>query len=665
MQQTWSLSVSRTVPRGAYPERDTAHPGRFEALWQRASDLLSYQGQMRRLRLQRFVREVQAQSQRDNALGAQAIRVMADELRYRLRGDGWHRDLLARTFALVRAVATQTLGLTPFDVQVMGGWVLLHGMVAEMHTGEGKTLAATLPACTMALAGVPVHIVTVNDYLAQRDAASMGPLYRALGLTVGIVVQGMPLEARQAAYACDVTYCTNKELAFDYLKDRLALGRQQSWLQLQVERVAGTAARRRRLMLRGLHYAIVDEADSILIDAARTPLIIASGAGNAPEQRAYQRACQVAAQLTARRDFVCVERELRVHLTEDGRERLAGLTREDGGLWAGRQRREALMSQALTALHLLQRDTHYLVKDGKVQIIDEFTGRIMQERAWEHGLHQLVETKEGCALTGVREPLARLSYQRFFRRYLRLAGMTGTAHEVRAELWAVYRLAVVTIPTNRPPQRRYVGTRVYATTAAKWAAVLERLKKIHGRGQPLLVGTRSVAASEQLSHLLTIAGLPHQVLNARQDSAEADVIAHAGAPGRIVVATNMAGRGTDIRLAAGVAELGGLHVIATAAHEARRIDRQLFGRCGRQGDPGSYEMLVSLDDEIITVYAGHLWRWLGSVAVHLVPYGPRLGALIARRAQRRAERLHARMRRDLLTMDEHLESALAFSGRLE
>ena len=255
---------------------------------------------------------------------------------------------------------------------------------------------------------------------------------------------------------------------------------------------------------------------------------------------------------------------------------------------------------------------HYLVKDGKVQIIDEFTGRIMSDRSWEHGLHQLVETKEGCALTGLHEPLARISYQRFFRRYLRLAGMTGTAREVRGELWSVYRLPVVTIPTNRPLHRDSLGTQVYATAAAKWDAVVARLSSGCMRGgRPMLVGTRSVAASEQLSRLLTAAGLPHQVLNARQDREEAEIIAHAGEPGRIMVATNMAGRGTDIRLAPEVAERGGLYVIATEGHEARRIDRQLFGRCGRQGDPGSHELFVSLEDEIISVYASRLWRWLG------------------------------------------------------
>jgi preprotein translocase subunit SecA len=324
------------------------------------------------------------------------------------------------------------------------------------------------------------------------------------------------------------------------------------------------------------------------------------------------------------------------------------------------------MRQALTAQHLMQRDTHYLVKDGKVQIIDEYTGRVMADRSWEHGLHQLVETKERCALTGRHTTLSRISYQRFFRRYLRLAGMTGTAQEVRGELWSVYRLAVVAVPTHRPRQRCYAGEHVYTTAEAKWQAIVARIRVLYDQGRPLLIGTRTVATSEHVSSLLTAAGLLHQVLNARQDEEEATLIARAGEAGRITVATNMAGRGTDIRLTPDMVERGGLHVIATERQEARRIDRQLFGRCGRQGDPGSYELFVSLEDELATVYGDSLWRWLGKRAARC---GSRVttwfGALTVRRAQRKAERVHARMRRDLLKVDEHLETALAFSGRPE
>jgi preprotein translocase subunit SecA len=320
--------------------------------------------------------------------------------------------------------------------------------------------------------------------------------------------------------------------------------------------------------------------------------------------------------------------------------------------------------QALTAHHLMQRDTHYLMKDDKVQIIDEYTGRVMADRSWEHGLHQLIEAKEGCGLSGRYDPLARISYQRFFRRYRRLAGMTGTAREVRGELWSVYRLAVVSIPTNHPPRRSYAGDKVYETEVEKWQAAVARVLELQRHQRPVLIGTRSVTASEHLSRLLTAAGIPHRVLNARQDEEEAAIIARAGEPGRVTVATNMAGRGTDIRLAPGVAERGGLHVIGTERHEARRIDRQLFGRCGRQGDPGSYEMIVSLEDELVTIHGAGVARFLGELCRYH-PIGPWLRKMTLRWAQRAAERVHWRIRRDLLKLDDHLETALAFSGRFE
>jgi preprotein translocase subunit SecA len=649
------------LPHGAYAERPLPQEGRLERLWARSIGPVLRRQRVRRLHLQRLVRAVAAHGGSMAQWRADTILGVAQDLRADLRRQGFDTAVVARVFALVREVASRTVGMRPFDVQIMGGWVLLNGMVAEMETGEGKTLTATLPACAAALAGLPVHVVTVNDYLAQRDAEYMGPIYQALGLSVGVIIQGMEPAARRAAYACDVTYCTNKEVAFDYLKDRLVLGRTASRLRLQLEQLTAGPSRLRQLLLRGLCYAIVDEADSSLVDEARTPLIISGQHDAAPQQQVYQTALALAAQLVLGRDFVITGRERAVRLTAAGQTWLADLAQAHGGLWLGRRRRDELVRQALTAQHLMQRDTHYLVHEGKVQIIDEFTGRLMADRSWEHGLHQLIETKVGCAITGLHEPLARISYQRFFRRYLRLAGMTGTAHEVRGELWSVYRLPVVTIPTNRPVRRHNMGTRVYATATGKWAAVVARMTELHHCGRPVLVGTRSVAASEHLGRLLAVAGLAHQVLNARQDKAEAEIIARAGEPGRITVATNMAGRGTDIRLAAGVSGAGGLYVIATEAHEARRIDRQLFGRCGRQGDPGSYEMLVSLEDELIAVYGG--WQWLRHLTLGRRRLLPWLGPCIVRQAQYAAERMHARMRRDLLAMDEHLETALAFSGR--
>jgi preprotein translocase subunit SecA len=594
------------------------------------------------------------------------IRGAASELRPLLRRQGFRPDLVARSFALVREAADRTIGERHFDVQITGGWVLLNGMVAEMQTGEGKTLTATLAAATAALAGIPTHVVTVNDYLATRDAEWMGPVHRALGLSVGVIKHGLTPQERRAAYECDITYCTNKELAFDYLRDRITLGRQPRRVQLQLERLYSQAPRLGRLLLRGLHYAIVDEADSVLIDEARTPLIISGSGDDEAEREIYETALSLAKLLEEDRDFSIEGKERAVRFTDAGRERLARLAEPRGGVWTGRLRREDLLTKALVATRCFHRDQHYLVRDGKVQIIDEYTGRVMEDRSWELGLHQMVETKEGCELTSRKDPVARISYQRFFRRYLRLAGMTGTAKEVAGELGSVYGLAVVRIPTNRPLDRRRVGDRIFPSEDEKWRAVVERVLELHDAGRPVLVGTRSVAASEELSARLAEAVLPHSVLNARQGREEAEIVARAGQPGRITVATNMAGRGTDIQLAEEVRERGGLHVILTERHDARRIDRQLFGRCGRQGDPGTYESMVALSDELVVRFGSRL---LGELALASRPRHPAVRRVFDRSAlrwaQRRAERLHSRMRRDLLKMDEQLASSLAFSGRPE
>jgi preprotein translocase subunit SecA len=587
-------------------------------------------------------------------------------LRFDLRREGLTDKLTARSFALVREAADRKVGMRHFDVQLIGGWVMLKGMVAEMETGEGKTLAATLTASTAALAGIPVHIVTVNDYLVSRDAEWMGPIYRALGLTVGTILEGMDPDSRRAAYGCDITYCSNKQLAFDYLKDRLVIGNCPGRLHLQLERLYADKPKSGRLIMRGLRFAIVDEVDSVLVDEARTPLII-SGQGDTSEiRRIYEQALQLGEQLVEEKDFKVSQRERAVELTDGGKDRLREMARPLMSIWAATRPREELVTQALTAQHLFLLDKHYLVKDGKVQIVDEFTGRVMADRSWERGLHQMIEVKEECPITGQKETLARISYQRFFRRYLRLAGMTGTAREVEGELWSVYRLTAVRIPTNKPVRRSRRRSRIFPTEETKWSAVVETISDLHRRGRPVLVGTRSVKASEQLSELLNREELPHSVLNARQDQQEAEIIAQAGEPGRITVATNMAGRGTDIKLAPGIAELGGLHVLATERHEAGRIDRQLFGRCGRQGDPGSMEAVVSLEDELVTLHCPkkviELLTWACSPER---PVPRCLGSLVFWFAQFTAEWRHSRTRRDLLKVDEHLANLLAFSGRLE
>jgi preprotein translocase subunit SecA len=649
--------------RGAYPERADEPESGLDRFARRLRRPFSGGGPVRPARLRRIAQLTAARGPEAHALGEGETREAVARLRLRLREEGFQEEAVAQAFALVREAAERTIGQRHFDVQVMGGWVLLQGRVAEMETGEGKTLVATLPACTAALAGIPVHIITVNDYLAQRDAEWMGPIYRALGLTVGVIVHGMDHGARQGAYASDVTYCTNKEIVFDYLRDRILLGRNPSRIRLQIERLSGEPARGRQLLLRGLHYAIVDEVDSVLIDEARTPLIISRPQDSSEERRGYEVALEIAGRLVEKRHFTVNLGARRVQLTAEGEGRIEELARSLNGTWARRRHRQEVVLQALTAQHLFSLDRHYLVKDGKVQIIDEYTGRTMPDRSWEHGLHQAIEAKEGCPVTTRNVPVARISYQRFFRRYLRIAGMTGTAREAAGELDSVYRLSVVSIPTNLPLRRSPVRSRVYRSHEQKCEAIVALIESLHRAGRPVLVGTRSVEFSEGLSRLLTKAGLPHQVLNARQDREEAAVIAQAGEASRITVATNMAGRGTDIRLAPGVAEAGGLHVIATERHDARRIDRQLFGRCGRQGDPGSYGAILSLEDEIVVNHAGGLKGFLTALPIgRRGPFPFALGIIVCRIAQMAAERKGSRMRRDLLKIDDSIESSLAFSG---
>lgn len=650
------------VQGSVYPERAMPSLPWLDAFAQRAAGPIARRWRSRLSASQYFLEAVSGLAIQYERLNEIEFQSAALRLRAALLRQGLIDQLVAEVFALVREVAARLLNQRHFDVQVLGGYALLQGLVAEMQTGEGKTLTATLPACAAALAGLPVHIVTVNDYLATRDAELMGPVYRALGLSVGVIVHGLTPEARRQAYACDVTYCTNKELVFDYLKDRLAIGRQSNPIQRRFRRVS-SPGQSDGLLLRGLYYAIVDEADSVLVDEARTPLIIAGRGSDADERLLYEQALAVARQVRLGQEARIDLRARYVRLTDAGSARVVELAAEFGGVWRGRGRREHLIEQALSALHLFELDKHYVVQDAKVQIVDEYTGRVMADRSWERGLHQMIEVKESCPLSERQETLARISYQRFFRRYLRLSGMTGTAREVVGELWSVYQLGVATIPTNRPMQRVGFPDRVFEISDARWTAVVGAVEQSHAKGLAVLIGTRSVAASEHLSRLLHAAGLPHRVLNARQDREEAEIVAQAGASGRITVATNMAGRGTDIHLGDGVAARGGLHVLATERHDAGRIDRQLFGRCGRQGDPGSYQAFLSLDDELVVAHATAFSRWMAGLALRVGWQGPSL-RLIGR-AQRAAERSHARMRKAVLKVDDQLESALAFAGRTE
>ncbi len=661
-----NLSLHYPSVLGAYPERALPHDGWCDKQLEKLVGALHQPWKKRQAQSQGFIKAVNAHEATYANLTEKKILEAAQVLKTELHTHRWPEELLAKTFALVRQVASTVLGQRHYDVQLIGGRVLLDGMVAEMETGEGKTLTATLPACTAALAGIPVHIITVNDYLAKRDAEWMRPVFAALGLTVGVIQGGMDPTTRRAIYASDISYCTNKEVAFDYLKDRIVLGQQPRRMQLQLERLGGGDNRLDRLILRGLHFGIVDEADSVLIDEARTPLIISGPGKDKTERKVYEEAFSLSGQLNPDTDFTIDPKTRTVKLTPSGSEWLKQCAGTYGKIWNSRLRREELVKQALTAYHLFHRDQQYLIQEGKIKIVDEYTGRVMGDRSWERGLHQMIEVKEGCELGERQDPLARITYQRFFRRYLRLAGMTGTAKEVVKEFWDVYRLPVVKVATNKRVKRKAALSLIYASEEEKWDGIVQEIKQKFKERRPVLVGTRSVASSEHLGELLAKADIPYQLLNARQDAEEAQIVARAGEAAQVTVATNMAGRGTDIRLGTDIDKRGGLHVIATECHESPRIDRQLFGRCGRQGDPGSYQLIASLQDELMVRYGKGAWRWVLS---HVMPNGGKMRAKVVQwyiaQTQRVAQRHHRVIRRDLQKSDEQLETTLAFSGHLE
>lgn len=651
---------------GCYPERGDRESGLIDRSFSVLQGTLARLSIDRQNGLKKIVAAIGRQGETLKTLNSASITALTSELRKKFRVQGLSAQLCMQSFALIREMSARTLQQRHYDVQLMSGWVMLRGQLAEMETGEGKTLAATLAAATAALAGIPVHVITVNEYLVKRDAELMGPLYRTLGLTVGAVTHAMSPEQRRDGYACDITYCTNKQVAFDYLRDRLLLGNNRSQLRLQLESAYTDNNRLNQFLLRGLCFAIVDEADSVLIDEARTPLILTRNVDSSAEQVVYRQALELAGQLESDSDFFIDPVNRGVQLSLAGQQKLEAFATVTDGIWRSARRREELVSQALHALHLLHKDRDYLVAEDKVLIVDANTGRILADRSWERGLHQLVEAKEGCPLTDAREQLGRLTYQRFFRRYLRLGGMTGTAREVSSELWSIYALRVQRIPLHLASQRREIAAQIYSQSEDKWTAVIAAVKEMQKQARPVLIGTGSVADSELLSQKLTATAISHRVLNARQDKAEAEIVALAGRRGQATVATNMAGRGTDIPLGEGVAALGGLHVISTCRNAARRIDRQLFGRCARQGDPGSYQAILSLSDDLVQQNCkSFIVKILGRYADGKYPLHHQMNLFIMRRAQKKTEKRHREARRSLLQQDRQISRTLAFSGNLE
>ncbi len=661
---------------------DKPLPRGLDAAWDAAVGLIGQLLPRRETFLRRAERVLSLEKHFSEMTDAKLHKV-ADELREIFRRHRDNHSDLEQAFALVREIAGRQIGERPFPVQIAGAFALESGCIAEMATGEGKTLTATMPATVAGWRGQGCHIITVNDYLAKRDAEWMGRIYRFCGLSVAHIEQAMSAAERRAAYLADITYCTNKEVTADFLRDRLVLGRLRGLSSALLAKISEPHERVRqgrpvidRLVQRGLNFAIVDEADSILVDEAITPLIISGPAPNPEQVEAFRQAADVATYLNPETDYRVNPRYREVELTNTGRARLAEVTSTLGNIWQGARRREEITTKALIAKELYSLDKQYVIDDGKVVIVDDFTGRLMWDRSWRDGLHQAVEAKEKLEVTPPKDTYARISFQRFFRLYRKLSGMTGTAKEATAEFWQIYHLPVVVIPTNRPCIRKNLPDIVLPTESAKWKRIVSEIRRAGQRpvgsyppsagetARPILVGTRSVRASEYLSQLLKAENLYHQVLNAVHHREEAQIVAGAGQPGRITVATNMAGRGTDIKLGRGVAQLGGLHVIASERNESARIDRQLFGRCARQGDPGSAQAIVCLEDEFVSRYTRNLVAYLKKRYTHTTDdISSPFTRGVFRLAQLRAEKLALRQRKSVMRTDHWLEEQLSFTGR--
>lgn len=659
-----------TLPWAPRDRADTVEPERRPER-RKVSDewVLRVLGQLRpatrgiglaaRLETRRILRDgARLETQSDRALINAAHDAVPHMLRRGLKGRPFERGVAA-----VREMTFRKLGLRHHPVQVTGGLGLARGNIVEMATGEGKTITTLLPAVLVALTGTPVHVVTVNAYLATRDHETLRPVFEAFGLTTAVITDETDHLERPALYAADVVFATQSDFAFDYLRDRIAMGAQRSSLSIMATRILGQnrPGSLGRIMTRGLGFAVVDEVDSILIDEAQTPLIITAESGSAGERLGEKALLALAQELKHGRDFRIDWKARAVRLLKPAEALIEGLRPPVPELVPRAARREGLM-QALAAIHLYLRDEHYVVleEDGVV-IVDEFTGRVMPDRQWQKGLHQMIEVKEAVEASAERVTLAQITYQTFFSRYLWFAGMTGTASEVARELRLTHERSVMRVPTHRPVRRRQWATLAFGSDAARWAAVVDEVRRVTTQGRPALVGTRSVSASDEIAKHLRVSGFQPVVLNARHDGEEAEIIAHAGQAGAVTVATNMAGRGTDIPVPDAVEKKGGLHVILTEFHSSARIDRQLIGRAGRQGQRGSARAIVSLDDPLFTDFVPGRVRFL-----HWISAG-RQGSLpgawaewLRRRAQSISERRGRRRRSDTVRRAERLEKALGF-----
>ena len=588
-------------------------------------------------------------------LNDEQLRKRSLSLRYRAKSGEPLSRLMVEAYALVREAGRRTINMRHFDVQILGGIAMFHKSIVEMQTGEGKTLAATLPMYLYGLLGKGCHLATVNDYLARRDAEWMGPIYRALGMTVGVVETQMSQDEHRKGYLCDVTYGTAKEFGFDFLRDRLLLRR---IAEGQGDLLGGMLGHRHegseKPVQGAAFFALVNEADSILIDEARTPLIISALPTEEQklEVECHSWSASVAGEFIDEEDYDFDHEKKTVELTKEGRQKARALAKPDALDTVGMVNIYRYIERSVLVEREYKLDRQYVVRDGEIVIVNKFTGRLAEGRKWREGLHQAVEAKQGVEVTVATGQAARVTIQDFFLRYEKLAGMTGTAIDSATELRRIYHCHVLPVPTNRPAIRKRLKTQVFGTEDAKWKAVVEEVSQLHAQGRPILIGTRSIDKSEVLSGLLTERGIEHQILNANHIAAEAEIVKLAGIPGRVTVSTNMAGRGTDIKLGPGVADLGGLHVILTEMHDAARIDRQLSGRCGRQGDPGTYRQYLGLDDDLLLAGLGP------KKSDRLKAYGEKATSSLDRfshlfrRAQRRVEGRHFRQRRALMYFEK-------------
>ncbi len=594
-----------------------------------------------------WAEKVDAMAPEVRSLPETALDREVEELRSSfVRGRVQHGQVL-RAMAVVREVASRATGEEAYVVQIAGALALVHGRIAEMVTGEGKTLTGSLAAPLLAWRHRHLHVFTTNDYLAERDAESRARIYKRCGLTSGAIVQEQSPQERAGIYARSIVHGTPKQITADYLRDQIRMGRIDStWAGWQ--RLGSDGP-----LVPGLQACLVDEADAVLIDEGVTPLIIARSRHEDELAPAYARAREIAVELEQDRHYLVDTLRKRVKLTTAGRAHLGAMVTD--GNWATARRAEELVRQALVAEHCYIRGQQYEIVDGRVVIVDEYTGRFLPDRSWEHGLHQSVEAKEELEITADRETLARLSFQKFFRSYRFMCGMTGTAADSAGEMERVYGRPVTVIPTNKPVIRTQEPTRYFRSVEAKWSAIVERIRQEHESGRPVLVGTRSVEASQLLSERLDVLGLKHSVLNAHHHEEEAHLIAQAGEPGAITVATNMAGRGTDIKLTPESRKLGGLMVILTELHGARRVDRQFIGRAGRQGDPGGAAIFASLEDELVTRFVPRLGAWVAQRANYDELTGSRVAAKVFALAQARSEGRDRRGRTQVMRQDDWVD----------